>query len=62
MLASMSEIDPRVDMPKVNWSDLGVSGLLPKWVRDKTWASYRSSMSTRHVRWLGTETAMGRYR
>ena len=29
MLASMSEIDPRVDMPLVNWSDLGVSGLLP---------------------------------
>ena len=29
MLASMSEIDPRVDLPLVNWSDLGVSGLLP---------------------------------
>ncbi len=29
MLASMSEIDPRVDMPLVNWSDVGVSGLLP---------------------------------
>ena len=29
MLASMSEIDPRVDMPLVDWSDLGVSGLLP---------------------------------
>ena len=29
MLASMSEIDPRVDAPLVNWSDLGVSGLLP---------------------------------
>jgi predicted ATPase/class 3 adenylate cyclase/DNA-binding CsgD family transcriptional regulator len=25
----MSEIDPRVDLPLVNWSDLGVSGLLP---------------------------------
>src|SRR5271154_6218422 len=25
----MSEIDPRLDMPLVNWSDLGVSGLLP---------------------------------
>jgi len=29
MLASMSEIDPRVDTPLLNWSDLGVSGLLP---------------------------------
>ena len=29
MLASMSEIDPRVDAPLVEWSDLGVSGLLP---------------------------------
>ena len=29
MLASMSEIDPRVETPLVNWSDLGVSGLLP---------------------------------
>ncbi len=29
MLASMSEIDPRVDLPLVNWSDLGVSALLP---------------------------------
>jgi hypothetical protein len=29
MLASMSQIDPRVDTPLVNWSDLGVSGLLP---------------------------------
>jgi predicted ATPase/class 3 adenylate cyclase/DNA-binding CsgD family transcriptional regulator len=29
MLASMSEIDPRVDAPLVNWSELGVSGLLP---------------------------------
>ncbi|MGA9358074.1 MAG: adenylate/guanylate cyclase domain-containing protein, partial [Mycobacterium sp.] len=29
MLASMSEIDPRVDVPLLNWSDLGVSGLLP---------------------------------
>jgi predicted ATPase/class 3 adenylate cyclase/DNA-binding CsgD family transcriptional regulator len=29
MLASMSEIDPRVDMPLVDWSELGVSGLLP---------------------------------
>ena len=29
MLASMSEIDPRVDLPLVDWSDLGVSGLLP---------------------------------
>jgi class 3 adenylate cyclase len=25
----MSEIDPRADTPLVNWSDLGVSGLLP---------------------------------
>jgi predicted ATPase/class 3 adenylate cyclase/DNA-binding NarL/FixJ family response regulator len=25
----MSEIDPRADAPLVNWSDLGVSGLLP---------------------------------
>jgi class 3 adenylate cyclase len=25
----MSEIDPRVDLPGVDWSDLGVSGLLP---------------------------------
>jgi class 3 adenylate cyclase len=25
----MSEIDPRVDEPLVDWSDLGVSGLLP---------------------------------
>ena len=29
MLASMSEIDPRVDTPLVDWSELGVSGLLP---------------------------------
>ena len=29
MLASMSEIDPIVDTPMVDWSDLGVSGLLP---------------------------------
>ncbi|SPM30018.1 Predicted ATPase [Mycobacterium terramassiliense] len=29
MLASMSEIDPRADAPLVEWSDLGVSGLLP---------------------------------
>jgi predicted ATPase/class 3 adenylate cyclase/DNA-binding CsgD family transcriptional regulator len=29
MLASMSEIDRRADAPLVNWSDLGVSGLLP---------------------------------
>ena len=29
MLASMSEIDPRVDAPLVDWSELGVSGLLP---------------------------------
>jgi hypothetical protein len=25
----MSEIDPHVDTPLVDWSDLGVSGLLP---------------------------------
>src|SRR5450631_1126428 len=29
MLASMSQIDPRADTPLVNWSGLGVSGLLP---------------------------------
>ncbi len=29
MLASMSDIDPRVDAPLVDWSELGVSGLLP---------------------------------
>jgi predicted ATPase/class 3 adenylate cyclase/DNA-binding CsgD family transcriptional regulator len=29
MLASMSEIDPRMDTPLVDWSELGVSGLLP---------------------------------
>ena len=29
MLASMSEIDPRVDLPGVDWCDLDVSGLLP---------------------------------
>ena len=29
ILASMSEIDPRVDAPLVDWSELGVSGLLP---------------------------------
>ena len=29
MLASMSDIDPRVDLSGVDWSDLGVSGLLP---------------------------------
>jgi class 3 adenylate cyclase len=29
MLASMSEIDPRAETPLVDWSDLGVSGLLP---------------------------------
>ena len=29
VLASMSEIDPPMDTALVNWSDLGVSGLLP---------------------------------
>jgi class 3 adenylate cyclase len=29
MLASTSEIDPRAEMPLVDWSELGVSGLLP---------------------------------
>src|SRR5271166_2403765 len=29
MLATMSEIDPRVDTPLVDWSELAVSGLLP---------------------------------
>ena len=29
MLASMSDIDPRAELPLVDWSDLGVSGLLP---------------------------------
>jgi predicted ATPase/class 3 adenylate cyclase/DNA-binding CsgD family transcriptional regulator len=29
MLANMSEIDPRTELSLVNWSDLGVSGLLP---------------------------------
>jgi predicted ATPase/class 3 adenylate cyclase/DNA-binding CsgD family transcriptional regulator len=29
MLASMSETDPRVDAPLVDWSELSVSGLLP---------------------------------
>ncbi len=29
MLASMSEIDPRAEIPLVDWSELGVSGLLP---------------------------------
>ena len=29
MLATMSEIDPRADASLVNWSELGVSGLLP---------------------------------
>ena len=29
MLASMSEIDPCADAPLMDWSDLGVSGLLP---------------------------------
>src|SRR3984893_11885346 len=29
MLASMSEIDRRADAPLVDWSELGVSGLLP---------------------------------
>jgi predicted ATPase/class 3 adenylate cyclase/DNA-binding CsgD family transcriptional regulator len=29
MLASMSEIEPRAEAPLVDWSDLGVSGLLP---------------------------------
>ncbi len=29
MLASMSQIDPRADSPLVDWSELGVSGLLP---------------------------------
>jgi predicted ATPase/class 3 adenylate cyclase/DNA-binding CsgD family transcriptional regulator len=29
MLASMSEIDPRADMPLMDWSELDVSGLLP---------------------------------
>src|SRR3984957_18632792 len=28
-LASMSEIDPRAEMPLVDWSELSVSGLLP---------------------------------
>src|ERR1700676_4235248 len=29
MLVSMSEVEPRADAPVVDWSDLGVSGLLP---------------------------------
>ncbi len=29
MLASMGEVDPRVELPLADWSDLGVSGLLP---------------------------------
>jgi predicted ATPase/class 3 adenylate cyclase/DNA-binding CsgD family transcriptional regulator len=29
MLVSMSDIDPRADAPLMDWSDLGVSGLLP---------------------------------
>jgi predicted ATPase/class 3 adenylate cyclase/DNA-binding CsgD family transcriptional regulator len=29
MLANMSEIDPRADAPLVDWSEFGVSGLLP---------------------------------
>ena len=29
MLVSMSDIDPRADAPLLDWSDLGVSGLLP---------------------------------
>jgi predicted ATPase/class 3 adenylate cyclase/DNA-binding CsgD family transcriptional regulator len=29
MLASMSKLDPRADTPLVDWSELGVSGLLP---------------------------------
>src|SRR5580693_8439200 len=29
MLASMSEIDPHADTPLMDWSELGVSGLLP---------------------------------
>ncbi len=29
MLASMSDIEPCAETPLVNWSELGVSGLLP---------------------------------
>jgi hypothetical protein len=29
MLPSMSKIDPRAEMPLVDWSELSVSGLLP---------------------------------
>jgi class 3 adenylate cyclase len=29
MLASMSQIDPRTETPLVDWSDVGLSGLLP---------------------------------
>src|SRR5438128_5950530 len=29
MLASMSEIDPRAEIPPLDWSDLGLSELLP---------------------------------
>jgi class 3 adenylate cyclase len=29
MLASMSDTDPRADAPLVDWSELGVSGILP---------------------------------
>ncbi len=29
MLASMSEVDPRADAPLVDWSEVGMSGLLP---------------------------------
>jgi hypothetical protein len=28
-LASMSKNDPRADVPLMDWSELGVSGLLP---------------------------------
>jgi class 3 adenylate cyclase len=30
MLTTMSEIDPRADTPLVDWSELSVSGLLPR--------------------------------
>src|SRR5271156_6735574 len=60
MLASMSDIEPCAETPLVNWSDLGVSGLLPTGTvtllladvesSTRLWETQASEMSTAFAR------------
>src|ERR1700730_16505296 len=43
MVASMSNTDPRADTPPVNWSELGVSELLPTGTVTLLWADVEGS-------------------